>query len=42
MKTCWSVSIVVGLLMLAVGFGLGTVVGQQSPPTKNKGLGFTQ
>jgi quercetin dioxygenase-like cupin family protein len=38
MKTRGSISIVVGLLMLGVGFGLGTVVGQQSPPTENKGV----
>ncbi len=28
----------VWLLTLAVGFGLGTAVGQQSPPKENKGL----
>ena len=36
MKTRRSMSIVVGLLTLGVGFGLGIVVGQQSPPTENK------
>jgi quercetin dioxygenase-like cupin family protein len=38
MKMRWSVTVVVGLLMLVIGFGLGTVVGQQSPPTENKGM----
>ena len=28
----------VWLLTLAVGFGLGTAIGQQSPPSENKGL----
>ena len=28
----------VGVLALGVGFGLGSAVGQQSPPTDNKGL----
>jgi quercetin dioxygenase-like cupin family protein len=30
--------IAVGLLSLAIGFGLGTAVGQQKPPTENKGM----
>ncbi len=28
----------VAVCSLAVGFGLGSAVGQQSPPTENKGL----
>jgi quercetin dioxygenase-like cupin family protein len=32
------VRFVVWLLTLAVGIGVGTVIGQQSPPTENKGL----
>jgi hypothetical protein len=31
------VRFVVWLLTLAVGIGVGTVIGQQSPPTENKG-----
>jgi len=34
----WSIRPVVWLLTLAAGIGIGTVVGQQSPPTENKGL----
>jgi quercetin dioxygenase-like cupin family protein len=33
----WIVTLV-ALLSLGVGFGLGSAVGQQSPPTDNKGL----
>jgi len=36
-RTHW-ILVLVAVLALAVGFGLGSAVGQQSPPTENKGL----
>jgi quercetin dioxygenase-like cupin family protein len=38
MNAQWYIRLVVWLLTLAAGIGIGTVVGQQSPPTENKGL----
>ena len=36
-RSRWIV-VLVGVVALGVGFGLGAAVGQQSPPTDNKGL----
>jgi quercetin dioxygenase-like cupin family protein len=36
-RSRWLV-VLIGVCALAVGFGLGSAVGQQSPPTENKGL----
>jgi len=36
-RSKWFVCLV-GVCALAAGFGLGSAVGQQSPPTENKGL----
>jgi quercetin dioxygenase-like cupin family protein len=36
-RSRWLV-VLIGVCALAVGFGLGSAVGQQSPPTDNKGL----
>jgi quercetin dioxygenase-like cupin family protein len=38
MNTQRYIRLVVWLLTLAAGIGIGTVVGQQSPPTENKGM----
>jgi quercetin dioxygenase-like cupin family protein len=38
LKNPRGVLLLVGVCSLAVGFGLGSAVGQQSPPTENKGL----
>src|SRR2546427_10092564 len=38
MRRSWGVVVLVGACSLAAGFGLGAALGQQSPPTENKGL----
>ena len=38
MNTSRSIVLLVAVVALGVGFGLGAAVGQQSPPTDNKGL----
>ena len=38
MKTSAWFIVVVGIICLAAGFGLGSAVGQQSPPMETKGL----
>src|SRR5437879_13720301 len=38
MRRSWGVVVLVGACSLAAGFGLGAALGQQGPPTENKGL----